>query len=154
MKYCTKYAKQLIDKSVTCNENGNTVENSDFNVAQRRKVEKIFPVSTAVILDQISTQQAPQPQSNKTELPDLSSIAAIPQADSNNTEPIDRSAKYDNISAPLCVLSAFVPVFGLFYWLLRKKATPLRAMACGFSSICGAVYIAIFFFIIMGFLHN
>lgn len=154
MEYCSKCGKKLIDDSDTCTVCGYKAEGSNFNVAQRRNSEKIVPASGDAVLGQVSAKQYPQPQPKNSEPSKSSSAAAAPQTESSNTEPHRKDKTRDNISAQLCALSAFIPPFGVIYWLLRKKASPLRAYACGLASICGAVYIAIFFFIIMGFLHN
>ena len=34
-----------------------------------------------------------------------------------------------------CVLSALIPLFGIFYWGLRYDAAPRRARACGITAL-------------------
>lgn len=42
----------------------------------------------------------------------------------------------DNVSVGLCILSAFIPLFGFIYWPLNHKTTPKKAQACGITAIC------------------
>ena len=41
----------------------------------------------------------------------------------------------DKVSVGLCVLSAFIPLFGIIYWPLKHKETPKKAKACGITAI-------------------
>ena len=43
--------------------------------------------------------------------------------------------KEDRVSVGLCVLAAFIPLFGIIYWPLKHKESPKRAMACGITAI-------------------
>ena len=51
--------------------------------------------------------------------------------DSNNTP----AAVVDEVSVGFCVLSFFVPLFGVIYWAIKYKETPKRAKACGITAI-------------------
>lgn len=44
-------------------------------------------------------------------------------------------AKPDKVSIGLCILSFFIPLFGIIYWPVKHKETPKRAMACGIVAI-------------------
>ena len=41
----------------------------------------------------------------------------------------------DSISIGLCILAAFVPLFGVIYWAVKAKETPRRAKACGITGL-------------------
>ncbi len=41
----------------------------------------------------------------------------------------------DKVNVGLCVLSAFIPLFGIIYWALKYKETPRCAKACGITAI-------------------
>ncbi len=41
----------------------------------------------------------------------------------------------DSVSVGLCVLSAFIPLFGLIYWAVKHSTTPKRAKACGVTAL-------------------
>ncbi len=41
----------------------------------------------------------------------------------------------DTASVGLCILSAFIPLFGLIYWAVKAKETPRRAKACGITAL-------------------
>jgi uncharacterized membrane protein YvbJ len=41
----------------------------------------------------------------------------------------------DEINVGLCVLSAFLPLFGIIYWIVKNQETPRRARACGITAI-------------------
>lgn len=41
----------------------------------------------------------------------------------------------DIVSPGFCVLSFFIPLFGIIYWALKYKETPKRAKACGLTAI-------------------
>lgn len=42
---------------------------------------------------------------------------------------------YDRVSVGLCVLAAFIPLFGFIYWPLKHRETPRKARACGITAI-------------------
>ncbi len=44
-------------------------------------------------------------------------------------------AEDDSVSVGLCVLSAFIPLFGLIYWAVKNSSTPKRAKACGITAL-------------------
>ena len=46
-----------------------------------------------------------------------------------------KQAEEDKVSVGLCVLSAFIPLFGIIYWPLKHKETPKKAQACGITAI-------------------
>jgi len=50
----------------------------------------------------------------------------------------------DEISVGLCVLSAFIPLFGIIYWIVKYQTTPRRAKACGITAIVSFVISIIF----------
>lgn len=41
----------------------------------------------------------------------------------------------DEVSIGLCVLAAFIPLFGVIYWPLKHKETPKKAKACGITAL-------------------
>lgn len=41
----------------------------------------------------------------------------------------------DVISVGLCVLAAFIPLFGIIYWPIEHKNTPKKARACGITAL-------------------
>ena len=41
----------------------------------------------------------------------------------------------DEVNGGLCVLSALIPLFGIIYWPLKYKETPVKAQACGITAI-------------------
>jgi len=45
------------------------------------------------------------------------------------------SYEEDKVSVGLCVLSVFVPLFGIIYWPLKHNETPKKAKACGIAAI-------------------
>jgi transcriptional regulator with XRE-family HTH domain len=50
----------------------------------------------------------------------------------------------DEISIPLCVLSAILPIFGVIYGLIKKGSAPERARACGIAALAGFITALIF----------
>lgn len=60
----------------------------------------------------------------------------------------------DVVSVGFCVLSAFIPLFGLIYWAVMHSKTPKRAKACGITALVvwgvGIVLSWIFSFSILG----
>jgi hypothetical protein len=54
------------------------------------------------------------------------------------TKPAEQAqpaAPVDEVNAGLCVLSAFIPLFGFIYWAAMSKQTPKKARACGITAI-------------------
>ncbi len=49
--------------------------------------------------------------------------------------PANKPAEADEVSVGLCVLSFFVPLFGVIYWPLKHKETPKKAKACGITAL-------------------
>ena len=41
----------------------------------------------------------------------------------------------DKVSVGFCVLSAFIPLFGLIYWAVNSKTKPKAAKACGVTAL-------------------
>ncbi len=41
----------------------------------------------------------------------------------------------DSISVGLVILSVFVPLFGIIYWILKAKTRPKCAQTCGIAAI-------------------
>lgn len=41
----------------------------------------------------------------------------------------------DEVSVGLCILSFFIPLFGIIYWAVKYKETPKRAKACGITGL-------------------
>lgn len=41
----------------------------------------------------------------------------------------------DEVSVGLCILSVFIPLFGIIYWPVKHKETPKKAQACGIAAI-------------------
>ena len=48
---------------------------------------------------------------------------------------VEASAEEDKASVGLCILSVFIPLFGIIYWPLKHKETPKKAKACGIAAI-------------------
>ncbi len=42
---------------------------------------------------------------------------------------------YDEVSIPLCILSAITPLFGLIYWAVQCHVVPAKAKACGITAL-------------------
>jgi len=55
----------------------------------------------------------------------------------------------DTVSVGLCVLAAFIPLFGIIYWPLKYKETPQKARACGITAIISWVVSFFFGFVSM-----
>ena len=51
------------------------------------------------------------------------------------TTPTAVSGVVDEVSIGLCVLAAFIPLFGIIYWPLKYKETPKKAKACGITAL-------------------
>ena len=60
-------------------------------------------------------------------------ISAYPLTDSGNTN-FD-TYKDDSVSIALCLLSFFVPIFGIIYWFITRWDTPKKAAMCGIASL-------------------
>lgn len=45
------------------------------------------------------------------------------------------SATDDKMSAGLCILAFFIPLFGIIYWPVMHSKAPKRAKACGITAI-------------------
>jgi uncharacterized membrane protein YvbJ len=45
------------------------------------------------------------------------------------------SPEADEVNIGLCVLAAFIPLFGVIYWPLKHKETPKKAKACGITAL-------------------
>lgn len=58
--------------------------------------------------------------------------------------------KDDQVSVGLCVLSAFIPLFGLIYWAVKYKETPKKAKACGITALISWGVTLIISFALMG----
>ncbi len=41
----------------------------------------------------------------------------------------------DTVSVGLCILAAFIPLFGIIYWPVMHAKTPKRAKACGITAL-------------------
>ena len=57
----------------------------------------------------------------------------------------------DVVSPGFCVLSFFIPLFGVIYWALKYKETPKRAKACGLTAIItwgASILLYIFAFVV------
>lgn len=52
-----------------------------------------------------------------------------------NTQFIPTASQPDEVSVGLCILSFFVPLFGVIYWALKYKETPKKAKACGITGL-------------------
>ncbi len=74
--------------------------------------------------------------------------ASVTPANSNPTPPAPaKPQKEDKVSIGLCILSFFIPLFGIIYWALQSKETPKKAKACGITGIVSWVLSFIFSFI-------
>ena len=64
---------------------------------------------------------------------------------------VQGSAEEDKVSVGLCVLSVFIPLFGIIYWPLKHKETPKKAKACGIAALIswGASFVLSFVFSFM-----
>jgi len=50
----------------------------------------------------------------------------------------------DEIHIGFCVLSFFIPIFGIIYWALKYKEVPKKAKACGITAIASiAIYLVV-----------
>lgn len=49
-------------------------------------------------------------------------------------QPIAKN-EIDEVSVGLCILSFFVPLFGVIYWPIKHKETQKKAKACGVTAI-------------------
>ena len=45
----------------------------------------------------------------------------------------------DEINVGFCVLAAFIPLFGIIYWIVKYQDTPRRAKAYGITAIVSIV---------------
>ena len=59
----------------------------------------------------------------------------------------EKPAEEDKVSIGFCILSFFVPLFGIIYWALKYKETPKKAKACGITGIVSWVLSFIFSFV-------
>ncbi len=50
----------------------------------------------------------------------------------------------DNASVGLCILSFFIPLFGIIYWAIKGNELPHKAKACGVTAIISWVISFIF----------
>ena len=50
----------------------------------------------------------------------------------------------DKVNIGLCILSFFIPLFGIIYWPLKHKETPKAAKACGITAIVSWVVSFVF----------
>ena len=57
----------------------------------------------------------------------------------NDEQKDNTTTPSDEISVGLCVLSVFVPLFGIIYWIVKHKETPKKARICGIAAIISAV---------------
>ncbi len=57
-------------------------------------------------------------------------------------------AEEDKVNGGLCVLSVFIPLFGIIYWAMKYKETPKKAKACGIAALIswGATFVLSFTF--------
>ena len=55
----------------------------------------------------------------------------------------------DEVSIGLCVLAAFIPLFGIIYWPVCHKKTPKRAKACGITGIVSWAIGVVFYLLMM-----
>lgn len=53
------------------------------------------------------------------------------------------AVKEDEVNIGLCVLSGFIPLFGLIYWAIQFKTYPKTAKACGLTALI--VWVCTFF---------
>jgi uncharacterized membrane protein YvbJ len=58
-------------------------------------------------------------------------VAPVPSANLATAN----SVEADEVSIGLCVLAAFIPLFGIIYWPLKHKETPKKAKACGITAL-------------------
>ena len=64
-----------------------------------------------------------------------------------NTAPA-KPVEEDKVNIGFCILSFFIPLFGVIYWALKHKETPKKAKACGLTAIISWVVSIIFSFVI------
>ena len=55
-------------------------------------------------------------------------------------------AENDKVSVGFCILSFFIPLFGLIYWGRNRWQKPTRARACGIVGLISLVINLIVFF--------
>ena len=64
-----------------------------------------------------------------------------------------KPAVADEVNIGLCVLSFFIPLFGVIYWPLKHKETPVKAKACGIVGLVSwglNIIFSIIYAVIMG----
>lgn len=61
---------------------------------------------------------------------------------------VQSSVEEDKVNGGLCVLSVFIPLFGIIYWAMKYKETPKKAKACGIAALIswGATFVLSFAF--------
>ena len=69
---------------------------------------------------------------------------AVAQENAAPAKPVEE----DKVNIGFCILSFFIPLFGVIYWALKHKETPKKAKACGLTAIISWVVSIIFSFVI------
>ena len=62
--------------------------------------------------------------------------------------------KADEVDRGLCVLSAFVPLFGILYWIIKCKDYPKKSKACGITGIVSwavCMFLYVFLYLALGY---
>lgn len=63
--------------------------------------------------------------------------------------PIGIKNEEDEVSIGLCVLSYFIPLFGIIYWAIKHNDIPKKSKACGITALVSwGLGILIYFVII------
>jgi hypothetical protein len=77
-----------------------------------------------------------------------------------NTAPA-KPVEEDKVNIGFCILSFFIPLFGVIYWALKHKETPKKAKACGLTAIISWVLnivvsfaISIIYMLIFGLMYT
>ena len=68
------------------------------------------------------------------EIPD-DAVVCIHCGRSVENRAVQAPVEEDKASVGLCVLSVFIPLFGIIYWPLKHKETPKKAKACGIAAL-------------------
>ena len=63
------------------------------------------------------------------------STGYVPANEQNN----DSTVQNDEVSVGLCVLSIFLPLFGVIYWIVKHKEYPKKSKVCGITGIISGV---------------
>lgn len=52
-----------------------------------------------------------------------------------NINPNAQNSTSDQVNIGLCILSVFIPLFGIIWWITKYKEKPKEAKACGITGL-------------------